>query len=741
MNGARNVCRRPKTSYATTCSRRTAPTMIWTYSIPPTLSLPTAVSMDHAPCTEPTVLAHAAGGAASSSRQMRMCDEQPITAPWIRCAWPETSSGQGKVTVLVLAARERLFLCKLIKCMTLGDLSCGIEVARIDGRGATRLVASGVSAGDQVMSELTAVNSTAGGGQPEVTDAVWVIRRAEELLTERDPLSAREIVREALEVYGRRAGLLWVLAEAEFAVGDAVAGREFLAEAVAASPRDHASVTRQIRFLRNNGFWREALSAVQSLPGEVREDPLVRAAAGDFYRACGCPAHAADTYGPRYGLPSAARTSRWWCWLRSGGPFGLLHRSAYAREKTMLQALRHPSGYISSILDVEGLDVRQAQRVRAQLETLDYRYRQQRYGWMALNRAGYRLIPLAVVPVWLVLLAVVSTAGFTPGQIGMQGYAAISAIVAMIPVIAVVFAVLEPTGQFRRGISITWSMAIAFFLAVAVIEAAAGEAYASRFLPTAGWPSAVILGLLVSPAAVAWLPAAAGVVSIYMLWQSRQMIRHDPLLAALDSLLLVRYDLKSSNGYRGMTRRLYHSRLVQFAGRCLTRDLLPEAWIGYLGSGDWLTHRAAGWAEAIRHMQRQIIAPVPGRQAKLEALLTHEILCLASGDLGALAWREPPPPLSRRATLRRWAISSVRAIVVAALPLAVVLTVQPFLHASPGLFSWARITTGIWALLYVLLSIDPTMRDKLGAARDLADLIHTTAMPISQENQRQTRTG
>jgi hypothetical protein len=205
-------------------------------------------------------------------------------------------------------------------------------------------------------------------------------------------------------------------------------------------------------------------------------------------------------------------------------------------------------------------------------------------------------------------------------------------------------------------------------------------------------------------------------------------------------LLLVRYDLKSSNSFRGMPRRLYHSHHVEFAARCLSRDLLPQSSIGYLGSGDWLTGRAAGWAEAIRYMQRLIIAPVAGGQGKLEALLTREIRCLASGDLGALAWREPPPPPSRRATFRRRAISTARAIVVAALPLVVVLTAQPFLHVSPGVFSWARITTGIWALLYVLLSIDPTMRDKLGAAQDLANLMHTTALPSSQDNQRQMRT-
>jgi hypothetical protein len=83
-------------------------------------------------------------------------------------------------------------------------------------------------------------------------------------------------------------------------------------------------------------------------------------------------------------------------------------------------------------------------------------------------------------------------------------------------------------------------------------------------------------------------------------------------------------------------------------------------------------------------VRRQLIVPVPGGQGKLEALLAREIRCLASGDLGALGWREPPPP-SRRATLRRRAIPAARAIIVAVLPFAAVLIVQPFLHASPGL--------------------------------------------------------
>lgn len=171
---------------------------------------------------------------------------------------------------------------------------------------------------------------------------------------------------------------------------------------------------------------------------------------------------------------------------------------------------------------------------------------------------------------------------------------------------------------------------------------------------------------------------------------------------AADALLGVLYDLRSGRACRPVGQRLLQCRFLEYAANRLSRDLLPEPVVTSLGSGDWLARRAAGWAEAIRHIQRQVIAPVPGGQGKVEALLAHEIRCLVTGDLGALAWREPPAPLSRRATLRRQAVSAARAVVVAALPLAAVLAAQPLVHASPAVFGWARIATAIWALLYVL---------------------------------------
>lgn len=583
------------------------------------------------------------------------------------------------------------------------------------------------------MSDLRSVGSAAEGGRRPVIDEAWVVKRARELLAEGDPRYAREIVRDALDTLGRQGDLLWLLADVEFDDGNLIAGREYLDEALTASPGDAASVSRQIRTLSDAGFWREALSVVQAVPAELRDDPLVRAESGNFYRVCQCPAHAVDSYGTSRGLPRPSRMVRRSCWLRSGGPSWRLRRKLRAWEAMSLQDLWYPPGYIASISAVEGLDNRQVQRVRAQLETRNYRYTRRWYGWLALHRIGYRLIPLAVIPVWLVLLAVVSLAGFATNAAGAAGFAAVSAIIATIPVIAAVRAILWPTGRYRLDYSPR--AVIIFVFVVIAAETAVAEGYERHILPSAGWPAAAVLGLVVIPAAVACLPLAFAPVAILQIRWSRRMRHRDGPVSAIDRLLSVLHDLKSTRIYRGMDERFLNCRRLESAASCLTKDLLPPSEVSYLGSGEWLARRAAGWATAIRHMQRQIVAPVPGGQGKVEGLLAHEIRCLVTGDLGALAWREPPPPLSRRATLRQRVISSAQAIVVAALPLAVVLAAQPFVHASSPIFNWARIASGVWALLYVLLSIDPAMGDKISAVRDLASLTQTAPRPASRDIQ------
>ena len=114
-------------------------------------------------------------------------------------------------------------------------------------------------------------------------------------------------------------------------------------------------------------------------------------------------------------------------------------------------------------------------------------------------------------------------------------------------------------------------------------------------------------------------------------------------------------------------------------------------------------------------MQCQIVASVPGDLTKLEELLVHEIRCVATCDLGALAWREPPPSPSRQQRVITWA----RVVLVAVLPLAAVLIIQQFVRV-PGVVGWATV---VWAVVCVVFSLDPTIRDKVETAHEIAALL------------------
>jgi hypothetical protein len=587
------------------------------------------------------------------------------------------------------------------------------------------------------VSDLGVENGPAQAGLLSPADLnATTTQRVEDLLDEGHIRGARKLVAEALDAGGSRKILLWSLADVEFADHDLGAGRSRLAEAVEANGRDPEAVSRQIRDLYRNGLWREALLAVESIPADVLIDPLVRAQAGGFYRGCGCYAHATECYGPHSGLPRAARTARRWCRLRSGGPFTRIRRTARAWEESKLLAgLRRRILYADQLGEIAGLETRDALRLQAQLEKLNYRLNSRTARSMAVGRMLYRVMPANVLLVWLVLFVIVNQVRFESGPGGTGAGTAISAAVTIAIVILTMFALVRPNLEYRFNLPLSTRTFLAFFFLIAVYEAAVAEGYDRHVLPTTGWWSWVVLGLAAAPAAIACGPASHVVFLLRWRWWLRGLIREDCLLVMLDALLPILDDLRGPPRCRRLAQRIRDARILEFAARRLTQDLLPARFVSYARSGGWLTRRAAGWAEALRHLQRHVVAPVPGSHEKLRKTLEHEILCLANGDLGALAWRQPPPGPSRRIMLRRHAITIIRTILVAALPLAAVLAAQPFVHTSQGTFGWARIATGTWALLYVVLSLDPAIRDKIDTASELVGLLHN-ARSISKLDSR-----
>ena len=63
---------------------------------------------------------------------------------------------------------------------------------------------------------------------------------------------------------------------------------------------------------------------------------------------------------------------------------------------------------------------------------------------------------------------------------------------------------------------------------------------------------------------------------------------------------------------------------------------------------------------------------------------------------------------------------------VAVLPLGAVLVGQAVLHFNSGAFRWAIITTAVWALLNIVISLDPAVREKIDTARSLAQTLNET---------------
>jgi hypothetical protein len=550
-------------------------------------------------------------------------------------------------------------------------------------------------------------------------------QRARELLDDEDVPAAREVTQEAMRAWPNRPELLWLLADVEFADGDQQTGISCLAKAVDASGGDVEAIGRQIRALSKERLWRETLIAIEGLPAQVRDHPAVRAAVGDFYNARACHAHAVDGYGDRAGLSSSARARRRLSWLRSGGPFRFArHRIDSWEESKLLARLRKRRRTSAQLDAVPNLDSLEAHRLKVRTENAYYEWWYRAELSQAFARWGLKWFPAAVLPVWLVLYLTVKSATFLSGTPSEVWGTLISAAVVLS------LAILLVRSQLRDDLTIrgplrptpTW---FAFLLVLAVLaEIAVAEGYDHYALPTSGWWAWVVFGLVVLPAVCASILVAAAVATVLTTWWIVRVPREHCQVVLLDTLLYILLEMQSPSRKLDLTWRLLWSRQLEWAARRISRDLLSSDSLSYLGSGDWLRQRSAGWAEALRYMQREILTPVPGRQPKLEARLRHEVQCLATGDLGALAWRRPPPSPSQRTTLARKIIEILRTLLVGVLPLGLVLTAHAVLHFNSAVFQWLSILTGAWALLCLVTIIDPAIRDKIDTARSLVATIH-----------------
>lgn len=560
---------------------------------------------------------------------------------------------------------------------------------------------------------------------------------AAELLKAGDVAAARKVIEEALSRSPANQELLWVMADIEFTDCDLLAGMGRLAEAVKAAGQDAAAVSRRIKVLSGNRLWREALAAIENIPDQLRDAPEVREVAGDFYEERGCRGHAFHSYGDRLDLRLSpeARSRRLRSWLFSGGPFVVIRRRVSAWEESKLLTVLRRSIRSAQLDTVPGLTGSEVFRLKAMIENSIYE-------WALCNEtrrtamAGLWLFTLAtILPVWLVLFAVAKTAAFVPGPVGMAMGSFTSTGIAFCGAAFVLigagfllkfltkFLMRSRSAHDMRTLMRRWL----YVLCVVTVgaEFAAAIAYNNHeVLPTAGESAWLVLGLVAIPAYFVLWVAYEVIIFVLALRIVDGLLRKNCQFVLIDMLLSVLQGMQSPSRRCDIAQRREWAEWLESAAGRARKDLLPSSFLSGVGAGEWLQRRVAGWAEAFHYMQRDVVAQVPGGQQKLESLMRHQIRCLATGDLGALAWRQPPPSPPRRVALWRMAAATLRTVLVAGLPLAVVLATQSIWHFSVGDFRWATIATGAWGLLYVMICLDPAIRDKIETARSLAGMLH-----------------
>ncbi len=295
---------------------------------------------------------------------------------------------------------------------------------------------------------------------------------------------------------------------------------------------------------------------------------------------------------------------------------------------------------------------------------------------LAISRWLMRLLPMAVLPVWLVLFAVAKMAAFISGSGGMAGGSFVGAIVALGGAVLLTRLFVRSDLTPRLGIVLSLHGLYILCAVTVGLEIGAAIAYDRDLLPSSGWSAWIVLGLISLPA-VFMSMMICGMVITFVEWRGTiRVIRNNCQFILSNLLLFILTGLQSPGRCRDLAQRQKWAEDLEWAAKRVRDDLLPSTFLEQVGTGEWLRRRVAGWVEAFHQMQREVVTPVPGGQHKLESVIRHQIQCLTTGNLGALAWRQPSPKAPRRSSFWRTVTAVLRTILVAALPLLAVLVLQ-----------------------------------------------------------------
>lgn len=491
---------------------------------------------------------------------------------------------------------------------------------------------------------------------------VWLVRSAR-------PRDAPALAAEALAAFpeSRHGELLRPLAWALdiWAQADEAA-LDYYERARTADPEALLDVLRKLRNI-------DRPSAVVDLFTEASH-PSAAQEFADYFRHLGLPALAAGVHD---GVAWSRRI--WW---RSGGPIRPLRRLLYSSEQTIMsQAVGRWHGPLRALNSIDGVPASDLAEARAETEHYVLRrIRAARWWWGVLFHLRVLAAATGAWAVWPLIGTLAPTTSVTVSVAGLIVAGALGATL------------------FRSGLAYGTGTAICGSCAIA-------GAGLLRISPAtaAGFVGVVLLGFaaaIVCRGSYVRLGAFAS-----NLWVSR--IRGAlGRGATLDALCDVLDDARPRKA----------GWLIEQVAQRMERDL--PRWYKRAGVAPdaQLNQTLRGAARAVRELRQQMLG---SSMDQVNEELRRVARAVMADDLAALRQLpEPPAPADERGWKGRALLIS-RTVAVMGLPILAVTALKPVIGLEGDAYRSALLVSIGWALFYLLLALDPTLRDKIETARGL----------------------
>lgn len=469
--------------------------------------------------------------------------------------------------------------------------------------------------------------------------------------------------------------------------------------------------------------WREALEQLERVPEAhpIRRALIWHDALADVYEDLGWHALAYRERNDQK-LKQVSRSTvdqwkfyrtRWRRYVAAGGPISALRD---AKQEDEGRARRRWISWRenAAILESSEFSIRHVVAVKARLAVENYNLA---FANLSVKNERYsqrvRFAFLWVVP----FLVVASFFGYETVVIGLTPSESLLRSSVFL-LIAIVLYGVELTSRRLPTAGVLLASGLSFF----VLLAAVGIVAVSSGIATS-WQNSVGTALIVTAVYGAVTYIVVRVPDYSYVRSLRALRRRYHLAAVLDPLIDLYADIKDASEASDSGRLNNWLQLTETSAQRIEREFRDGfSIVGDPKTGEWLATRAAGAAEALRATKRKMLVMKSGNLGSVKRDVRSALEAITSGNYGDMAWMNPPakptsPPLKNR-------VAEVgRIILLLLLPGAAVIGIGYTGEIDSAVLSWAKIAAAGWFFLYLAVTLDPAIRDKVELARSVAGLV------------------